>query len=214
MATPAAPPRDDALDPALRARVDALIAEGWEIFERFDLEVRQRDFHPFVAADYERVLATLLAVRRPGGRFLEWGSASGVITIMADMLGFEAYGIELDGDLVATARALAERHGSAARFAAGSFIPSGYRYRPPGGDGRPGTIGTGLSGYVELQHPLDDFDVVYGYPWDGEDAMMLDLMRQYGSRDALLLVAGGEPGMRAFRAGKPVPIPDVSPGRS
>jgi len=201
-------PRKDAGDPAAgvddatRARLDALLEEGWEMWERFDREVRLEHWHPFVAADYERVLRTLVALRAPGLRFLEWGSATGVITIMADMLGYEAYGIELDAELVRTARELAARHGSGARFAAGSFIPSGYRYTPPGGDGRHGTIGDGLSGYVELNHPLDDFDVIYGYPWDGEAPMMLDLVRQYGAPGARLLVHGGDEGMRVFRDGK------------
>lgn len=201
---PGAPPHPAGVDDALRARLDAVIAEGYDIFEQFDLEVRQKDFHPFVAADYERVLQTLLAVRAPGQRFLEWGSATGVITILADLLGFEAYGIELDAELVKVARGLAERHGSGARFAAGSFLPAGYRWRPPNGDGRTGTIGDGLSGYVTLGHPLDDFDVVYGYPWDGEEAMMHDLLARYGSPDARLLVAGGDEGMRVFRRGKRV----------
>ena len=92
------------VDPELRARLQALLDEGWEIWDRFDNEVRQRHWHPFVAADYERVLQALLPLRAPGLRFLEWGSATGVITIMADLLGFEACGIELDPSLVRHAR--------------------------------------------------------------------------------------------------------------
>jgi hypothetical protein len=189
------------LDPALRARLHALAEEGRDFWDRFDAEVRQKDFHPFVPADYERVLQALLPLRAPGVRFLEWGSATGVITIMADLLGFEAYGIELDAGLVETARELAQKHGSAARFAAGSFIPSGYRYRPRHGDGRLGTIGVGESGYRELGHPLDDFDIVYGYPWGGEEPMMLDLMRAYGARDARLMMLGGSE-VRIYRGGR------------
>lgn len=189
-------------DAELRARVAPLLEEGWEIFDRFDREVRDRDWHPFVAADYERVLEALLAARGPGLRFLEWGSATGVITIMADLLGFEAYGIELDESLVRTARELAARHESQARFAAGSFLPAGYRYRSGDGDGRLGTIGHGASAYPELGHPLDDFDVVFGYPWGGEERMMLDLMRSYGRGDALLLLQEGSLGVRGYRGGK------------
>lgn len=195
-----------ALDPVLRARLHALAEEGREIWDRFDMEVRQNDFHPFVAADYENVLQALMAVRAPGQRFLEWGSATGIITIMADMLGFEAYGIELDAALVDTARELAAKHGSGARFAAGSFLPSGYRYRPRHGDGRLGTIGDGVSGYRELGVPLDDFDLVYAYPWGGEEPMMLDLMKSYGGRDArLLLLTGSE--VRMYRGGRLVSGP-------
>ena len=200
--SPGTPSPPDELDPALRARLAALADEGWEIWRRFDEEVRQRGFHPFVPADYDTVLQALLPLRRPGLRFLEWGSATGVITIMADLLGFEAYGIELDPELVAVARELAERFDSRARFAVGSFLPAGYRWRPRDGDGRIGTIGDGASAYPELRHPLEDFDLVYGYPWNGEEAMMLDLVRRYGGRGTRLLVHGGAEGMKVYRDGR------------
>lgn len=192
----------DGLDPALRARLAELTEEGWELWRQFDVEVRQNDWHPFVPADYERVLQTLLELRAPGLRFLEWGSAMGVIAIMADLLGFEAYGIELDPKLVEMARRLAERYGSDARFVAGSFVPSGYRWKSRTGDDRIGTIGYGQSGYPELRHPLDDFDIVYAYPWSGEEPMMLDLMRAYGAGDARLVLHGGPQGARVYRGGK------------
>src|SRR4051812_29903089 len=152
-------------DASLDARLDALCADGWAFYERFDETVRTEDFHPFVPADYATVRSALVALRAPGRRFLEWGSASGIITIMADLLGFEAYGIELDSSLVATARATAAKHHSKARFAEGSFIPSGYKWRPSDGDGRTGTIGEGPSVYREIGLALDDFDIVFGYPW-------------------------------------------------
>lgn len=190
------------MDPVLRARLTSLADEGWETWTRFDEEVRSHDFHPFVAADYESVLRALVALRAPGRRFLEWGSAAGTITVMADLLGFEAYGIELDPDLVESARALAGRFRSRARFAAGSFLPAGYRWRPRTGDGRTGTIGDGASAYPELGHPLEDFDVVYGYPWPGEEAMMLDLMRAHGAPGALLLLNGDSAGVRVYRDGR------------
>jgi hypothetical protein len=176
------------LDPRLVARLKSLFDEGWEIWERFDADVRRSEWHPFIPADYERVLEALIPLRASGRRFLEWGSAAGVITITADLLGFDAFGIEIDGDLVEAARALAARSGSQARFAQGSFLPAGYVYRPRDGDGRTGTIGQAASGYLALGRALDEFDVVYAYPWDGEQPMMLDLMRQYGSPDAIFLL--------------------------
>jgi len=189
------------VDAQLRARLDTLIEEGLDVFERFDREVRTRHFHPFIAADYERVLQTLITLRTPGLRFLELGSATGIITLMADLLGFDAYGIELDASLVTTARALAERHGSRARFVSGSFIPAGYRWRPTTADvGRHGTIGDGASAYAELGYALDDFDLVYAYPWSGEEPMMLDLMRCYGGERARLLL-NGDDGVTVYSGG-------------
>lgn len=195
------------IDDALKARLSALIAEGWALWERFDREVRERQFHPFIASDYEAVLRGLVAFRAPGLRFLEWGSATGIITIMADLLGYDACGIEIDGDLVATARALAQKHQSGARFVSGSFFPAGYRWQPRDGDARTGTLGSGQSGYLQLGLALDDFDVVFGYPWGGEEPVMLDLMKQYGRPDAVLLMFGVNDGLRAYRGGTRLTLP-------
>jgi hypothetical protein len=191
-------------DATLRGRLDALCREGWATWERFEADAADRPFHPFVAANYDVVATTLWHHRNRGLRFLEWGSATGVITIMADLLGYEACGIELDDSLVTTARRLAHQFDSAAVFVAGSFLPQGYRWRPGDGDGRTGTLGSGASGYLRLGRPLDEFDVVFAYPWDGEEPMMRDLMSRYGRPDAVLLLHGASDGVRAWRAGRDV----------
>ncbi len=193
-----------ALDTPLLARLDAICEAGWDIFERFELEVRDHRFHPFVAADYARVQQALITHRAPGLRFLEWGSASGVITIMADLLGYESYGIELDGALVDTARTLAQRFDSAATFVEGSFLPTGFAFTPQKHEPWTSTTGSGASGYLQLGKALDDFDVVFGYPWGGEQQMMRDLMRRYGNPDALLLLHDVDDGVRAFRGTREV----------
>ncbi len=190
------------LDPGLRRRLELLGEEGWEIWARFDREVREHRWHSFVPAEYGRILDALVPLRAPGRRFLEWGSATGVIAIMADLLGFDACGIELDPSLVRMAEDLARRHGSRARFAAGSFLPTGYVYRPKGDDGRLGTVGVGESGYLKLGLPLEEFEVVYGYPWTGEESLMHDLMRRYGSPDAILLLHRVSGEVEAFRGGR------------
>jgi len=204
--------REQLVDPAapleseVREDLTALCEEGWALYEKFSANLSPdksaADFHPFVPADYETVLAALLPRRGAGLKFLEWGSANGVITIMADLIGFEAFGIELDSDLVLTARDLAERYRSEARFAAGSFVPAGYQWSPTSGDGRTATVGTGASGYLELAHPLDDFDVVFGYPWGGEEPMMIDLMNAYGRPDAYLLLHTVNNGVQTYQGGR------------
>ena len=141
------------------------------------------------------------------------GLATGVITIMADMLGFESYGIELDKSLVDVGRELARRWGSNARFAAGSFIPLGWEWRNSDGVGRHGTIGRGPSGYLELGCSLSDFDVVYGFPWMGEEPMMLDLMSCYGREDARLVLHTTQNGTRTYQGGRIVQGPACSAGR-
>jgi hypothetical protein len=194
--------RTPTLDPDVGARIEAVCEEGRAYWHRFDAEVRQDSWHPFVPADYGCVLEALLPLRSPGRRFLEWGSATGVITNMADLLGFDACGIELDASLVSVGRGLAERSRSGARFAVGSFIPMGWEWKPRDGDGRLGTIGFGTSGYLELERSLSDFDVVYAFPWMGELPMMLDLMNAYGHVDAHLVLHTTEDGAKTYRGGR------------
>ena len=178
------------MDRAVRDRIFALIDEGWEVWAQFDDEVRRNSWHPFVAGDYEMVLEALIPLYEPGLRFLEWGSATGVVAIIADLLGFESYGIELDARLVDHARRLAMKYQSRARFAQGSFLPTGYQWRPESKDGRLGTIGVGPAGYDQLGHELEDFDIVYAYPWGGEEPLMRDLLRERGRKGARLLLHG------------------------
>jgi hypothetical protein len=197
----------NSLDPDLRRRLLDLCQEGWEVWDRFSRSRDIGDFHPFIAAEYEPVLEAMIPHRGENLKFLEWGSATGVIAILADLLGFEAYGIELEGDLVQMARELAKQVGSGATFAKGSFIPQGYRWKPQGGDGRMGTIGSGSSGYLELGHHLDEFDVVFAFPWGGEEPMMVDLMGSYGREDATLLMNTVNQGVQVYQRGKLIQAP-------
>ena len=48
--------------------------------------------------------------------------------------------------------------------------------------------------------------MVFGFPWGGEDAMMLDLMRMYGRPSALLLLYGVNDGVTAYRGGRKVSL--------
>lgn len=187
---------DDArLDQHLHARLTALMDEGWDLWTRFDAEVRRKVWHSFVAADYERVRGALLSLRAPELTFLELGSATGVIAIMADLLGYDAQGIELDESLVKASRELAARYDSKARFAHGSFLPTGFRFSPEdgqAGDGRLGTIGDAPSAYPALGRLLEDYDVVFAYPWPGEEPMIHALMHGYGRPGARLILHRSE----------------------
>lgn len=193
---------DRPLDPTLHHKLARLGDEGWEMWARFDREVRRHRWHPFVPAEYDRVLVALTELRRPGLRFLEFGSATGVVTVMADLLGYKAYGIELDESLVTLARSTAARYASRARFVAGSFLPQGYVWRPHNSDGRLGTVGEGVSGYLELGMPLEDFDLVFAYPWRGEEDMMTDLLRNHGAPDAGLLLQRVSGEVQLYRGGR------------
>lgn len=191
-------------DPKTREVLDAICEAAWAHWEAFDATVRERDFHPFVASDYDAVRRALEVHCRPGQRFLELGSANGAITLMAAALGCDAYGLELDSDLVRTAREMATRVGVSATFVVGSFLPAGYRWPSADDQGYTSTLDAGESGYVKLGKGLDDFDIVFAYPWDGDTALMLNLVRDYGSAESLVLLHHTNGGVDAWRGGKRV----------
>ena len=109
---------------------------------------------------------------------------------MADLLGFEACGIEIEPVLVDEARELANKHQSSARFATGSFLAASYEWVSENGDKRLGSVAVGEPAYAELGYDLADFDWVYAYPWPGEAAVIRDLVRRCGAPHAQLLLHG------------------------
>lgn len=193
---------------SLPQRVRDLLDDVDDRIERFNHDHRDRPIPAFVPCDFvqahhalERVVALSLA---PGGRFAEWGSGVGAVTCLASWLGFDAIGIEIEADLVAVAEALAEDHSVEAEFVRGSFVPDG-------GDELLDAHAHDLAREVtwlrtdgEDAHELlgldpDDFDLVFAYPWPGEEEAIFDLFAEYGAVGALLLTHHGEDGMRLQR---------------
>jgi len=78
----------------------------------------------------------------------------------------------------------------------------GWEWKRSDGNGRHGTIGRGRSGYLELGRALGDFDVVYAFPWMGEEPMMLDLMRCHGRQDVVFVLHTTQDGTRIYQGGR------------
>lgn len=79
------------------ARAAELLARGRAAFA----SVKCFDFVP---SDYELVWRVLSGL--PRGSFCEWGSGMGLVTGMAEILGYQAVGIEVDTDLAQMSRQL------------------------------------------------------------------------------------------------------------
>lgn len=181
---------------ALRNEMQTLWDRAEAIWDQYQNE---RNFHGFVAADYGLVFDALCDLRGRAITFLEWGSGLGVVTIMASRLGFEAYGIECEVGLVDWSRQLAIEFGSDAVFAEGSFIPRQYCWT--------GRLSTELertdvaapAAYDDLDMELRDFDLVYAYPWPGEQRLYRDILRQFGAPHARLLCYDAQEGMSLHR---------------
>lgn len=80
------------------------------------------DCFDFVPSNYESVYAALHTI--PSARFCEWGSGIGIVTGMAEMLGFEACGIEIDARLAAASRGLLRDFKLSAPIETGDYFES------------------------------------------------------------------------------------------
>lgn len=153
----------------------------------------------YVSADYEAVLEQLIALRGQVSTVLEWGSGLGVVTIMASQLGFDAYGIESESTLVDHSLVLAEKHGPAAKFAEGSFIPDEFEWEIDAGDETFRTDEVAPAAYDQFDMQLRDFDLVYAYPWPQELPLFHSIVRKCGGQNALLLTYNVRDGLELTR---------------
>ena len=156
-------------------------------------------FQGYVSADYEAIYQRLLQLQGRATTFLEWGSGLGVVTIMANRMGFDAYGIEVEAELVEHARGLATKHRSSARFATGSFIPSDFEARMEHGDEFHRTVTDVVSAYDEFDMELRDFDLVYAFPWPEELTVFRSIIRRCGTPATLFLRYDAREGLSLSR---------------
>ncbi|MBI5851673.1 MAG: hypothetical protein HZB39_11710 [Planctomycetes bacterium] len=167
-----------------RSVLDRLVADSAAVTRRHTAN-RAAGFDGFIAADPLRAQEERVRLRERASSFVELGCGSGLITIIADLLGYDACGIESRAELVAAAEELAARHGAAPRFVLGSFMPSDADLGELLDADFHLTDDSLPSAWTEVR--LTDFDIVYAFPWPGEEVVFFDLMRRHGRAGQTLL---------------------------
>jgi len=135
-------------------------------------EVRSVNCFDFVPSDYEAVWDVLREIRGRFGEsaepsFCEWGSGLGVVTGMAEILGFRASGIEIDATLAEQSRELLKGHGLQATVLTGS--------------------------YLEMTHSAD---VIFVYCWPSRMVETEQHFINATRKDAVLLICHGASDVR------------------
>ena len=150
----------------------------------------------FVPSDFVTVYHSLRAITEAnlarGTSLCEWGSGFGVVASLAAMLEFKASGIEVERGLVDASRRLADDFGLPVEFVHGSFVPSGAEADVEEAYADTSTeyfwlVTDADDAYDELGLDPDDFDVVFAYPWPGEECLITSLFENYAADGALLL---------------------------
>ncbi len=176
-----------------QAKLRRLFRAGDQAREEFRAQVGHRH-HLFIPCDHREAYETLRGLRARAVSFVELGSGAGIVTILADLLGYEAYGIEIEPWLVERSIELAEQFGSNAIFAEGSFVPPAYQEETEHLAADQLTPTDGPRAYDELGLGLADFDLVFAYPWPGEEEWLFEMIRRFARPDALLLTYGSRDG--------------------
>lgn len=185
------------------AEVEQLILEGERRIEAFIERTRESPMLSFVPSEFRptwRGLAWLWDQRLVGGRsFCEWGSGFGVVALLAAQLGFHASGIEVEPVLVDESIALSQAVGVDVEFVAGSFVPDGSLETPGAMEELDWLDYSAPPAYEDLGYDADDFDVIFAYPWPGEQHVVYDLFEEHASPGALLLTFHGTDGLLLHR---------------
>ncbi|QDT89932.1 class I SAM-dependent methyltransferase [Gimesia algae] len=150
----------------------------------------------FVPSDFKTVYHALQAIidtnLATGNSFCEWGCGFGVVASLASMLEFMSCGIEIEEELIDASRSLADDFGLPVEFVQGSFIPAGAESCVEAAYAENNASYSWLitdaeDGYEELELGPEDFDIVFAYPWPGEENLISSLFEKYAAEGALLL---------------------------
>ncbi|MEM9364348.1 MAG: class I SAM-dependent methyltransferase [Planctomycetota bacterium] len=193
-----------------------LIADVRSRVEAFQDCWDRTQIEQFVAADYELVWQCLdwIVETQPriGDRFLEWGCGFAAMTVLAASLGLDAIGIEAELELHAqgtqtlrdwlpnltVCRGAAAGKSVRAEIACGNFLPPGTEAMAD--DPTLPSLGHGGdNAYERLQLELDDFAIVYSYPWPGEEGFHQDVFHKCAEPGAILIQFLGPYDVAAWR---------------
>ena len=186
-------------------KVITMLAEAEQRCDAFFEAGLDRRYPRYLPSNPEKVFAAIATLKESGllrGKvFCEWGSGFGIATCMASLIGFEAYGIEIEDGLVKLSTELARDLSIPAEYLCTSYLPEGYEecegiggkdLLPP----QATTSGGAIIDTTPLYDGLDpgEVDLFFVYPWPGQEELMMDLFDEIASEDAILLIyqADGE----------------------
>jgi len=192
----------DAL-PAAPPEVERFIADAQSRINSFIESHLAEPIFSFIPSDYPLVYGALCYVAdehlAAGPIFCEWGSGAGVVACLAARVGFHACGIEFEGDLVALSNQLARHCHMKVDFYQGNLVPySGLKIADEVDEFEWLAVG-GPDPYEQMGLEIDDFDVVFAYPWPGEERVIERLFDRFASDGALLMTYNDVEGIRLFR---------------
>lgn len=190
----------DLCAPILPPEVARLIQASERWWDQFFASRSHRRFPRFVPSDAAVVFAALNDVTSrglaPGRVFCEWGSGLGTVACLAALLGYEAYGIEMEPELADLSREMARELAIPVEILCASYVPEGYEsYTGVGGEelvkleafSFPSAASDDALRYDGMDMEIAAIDLFFVYPWPDEQDLMQQLFDAVAGEGAILL---------------------------
>lgn len=190
---------------SMPSEVEVFLKRSEERIQLYWDQWNERPIEQYVACDFRYVWGALQSMLRQdtatatGKSFVEWGSGFGIVTALAWYSGLSAVGIEAEQFLVEEGRKLLKNHAIQAELWHGNFLPSGAEKLAGLQSDHPSLFHHVPSAYSLHDCNLDDFAIVFAYPWPGEEHFQREVFCRYASKDALLLMFRGPYQIELYR---------------
>ena len=162
----------------------------------------RKPIEQFVASDFELVYQALCNIRRrelvTGNRFCEWGCGFAVVSCLADQLNWDVIAIEAEADLIDEARRTIYDRQASVELWHGNFLPPGAE-RLADDDALPSLGHREASVYDQIGLRVDDFDLIFAYPWPGEGEFLEAVFERHAEVGACFLTFRGPYDLRLVR---------------
>jgi len=172
----------------LKASDEAIAQLEEEVLRRV-LALSSGDHGAYVGSGLGAVNRALVRIRAeglaPGPLFCEWGSGVGGVCAVAALNGFSPVGIEIQGELIDAARSMAKDLALPTVFAEGTFLLPGDEALAADTTHTHRTFEH--DAWDALGVTPGDCDIVFAYPWPGEEACVDGVFARHASSGALLL---------------------------
>ncbi len=182
-------------DQPLLKPLETWIAAARERIELYWDHFSKQPLPQYVECDFDLVASALVEVvdrqLSDGKLFVEWGCGFAVVTGIAAILGLDAIGIEAEEMLCTEGRKLFSKNGIEAEIWQGNFLPAGARGLAEDTDPLVSLTHYIPPAYEANNMRLDDFAIVFAYPWPGEEHFLKVVFDRYARSDALLLMFRG-----------------------
>ncbi len=183
--------------------IERILQDADQVLQAYWDQWTKKPIEQYVACDFRDVWHALSKLTESklakGNTFCEWGCGFGIVTGLASQLGWEAVGIEAESFLVDQANRFLARNRLKGEILHGNFLPRGSERLASSQSNHASLFHQVVIAYEQHDLELDDYALVFAYPWPGEHHFLQEVFRLYAGDGALLMMFLGPYEIELYR---------------